>query len=130
MTFISHMLCARHYTKNFTEINSFNHCCSATKLCPTLCHCMDAAHQASLSFAISWSLLKFMSIESVMPSSHLILCHPLLLLLLIFPSIKVFPNESALHIRWTKYLIIKITKMHNIVILILELRTQRLKEVA
>ena len=59
--------------------------------------------QASLSFTISWSLLKLMSIESVMPSNHLILCHPLLLLPSIFPSIRVFPNELALHIRWPKY---------------------------
>ena len=51
----------------------------------------------------SQSLLKFMSIESVMPSNHLILCHPLLLLPSIFPSAKVFPNESVLHIRWPKY---------------------------
>ena len=53
-----------------------------------------AAHQASLSFTISQSLLKLMSIESVMPSNHLILCHPLLLLPSIFPSIRVFSNES------------------------------------
>ena len=58
--------------------------------------------QASLSFTISWSLLKLMSIESMMPSNHLILCHPLLLLL-IFPSISVFSNELALHIMWPKY---------------------------
>ena len=62
-----------------------------------------AARQASLSFRNSWSLLKHMSIESVMPSNHLILCRPLLLLLSIFPSIRVFSNESALHIRWPKY---------------------------
>ena len=61
------------------------------------------AHQASLSFTISQSLFKLMSIKSVMPSNHLILCHPLLLLPLIFPSIKVFSNESALHIRRPKY---------------------------
>ena len=59
-----------------------------------------AAHQASLSFTISWSLLKLVSIESVMPSNHLILCHPLLLLPSVFPSIRVFSNESALRIRW------------------------------
>ena len=51
----------------------------------------------------SWSLLKLMSIETVMPSNHLILCHPLLLLPSIFPSIRVFSNESVLHIRWPKY---------------------------
>ena len=58
--------------------------------------------QASLSFTISWSLLKFMSIESVMPSNHHILCLPLLLLPSIFPSIRVFSNEFPLHIRWPK----------------------------
>ena len=62
-----------------------------------------AAHQASLSITNSRSLLKLMSIESVMPSNHLILCHPLLLLPLIFPSIRVFSNESVLCIRWPKY---------------------------
>ena len=62
-----------------------------------------AARQASLSITNSQSSLKFMSIESVMPSNHLILCHPLLLLSSIFPSIKVFSNESVLHIRWPKY---------------------------
>ena len=62
-----------------------------------------AACQAFLTFTISQTLLRFMSIESVMPSNHLILCHPLLLLPSIFPSIRVFSNESALHIRWPKY---------------------------
>ena len=62
-----------------------------------------AACQASLSITNSQSLLKFMSIESVMPSNHLILCCPLLLLLSVFPSIRVFSNESVLHIRWPKY---------------------------
>ena len=62
-----------------------------------------AAHQASLSITSSWSLPKLMSIESVMPSNYLILCYPLLLLLSIFPSIRVFSNESALCIRWPKY---------------------------
>ena len=62
-----------------------------------------AACQASLSITNSWSLPKLMSIESVMPSNHLILCCPFLLLPSIFPSIRVFSNESALYIRWTKY---------------------------
>ena len=62
-----------------------------------------AAHQASLSITNSRSLHKLISIESVMPSHHLILCHPLLLLPSIFPSIRVFSNESALSIRWPKY---------------------------
>ena len=61
------------------------------------------AHQASLSTTNSWSLLKLMSIESVMPSNHLILCRPLLLPPSIFPSIRVFSNESFLRIRWPKY---------------------------
>ena len=62
-----------------------------------------AAHQASLSITNSRSLLKLMSIELVRPSNHLILCRPLLLLPSIFPSIRVFSNESVLHIRWPKY---------------------------
>ena len=62
-----------------------------------------AARQSSLSITNSWSSPKLMSIESVMPSSHLILCHPLLLLPPIPPSIRVFSNESTLHMRWPKY---------------------------
>ena len=62
-----------------------------------------AGHQASLSFTITRSLLKLTSIESVMPSNHLILCHPILFLPSIFPSIRVFSNESALCIRWPQY---------------------------
>ena len=62
-----------------------------------------AARQASLSLISSRSLLKLISIESVMPSNHLILCHPLLLLPSVFPSIRVFSSESALHIRWPQY---------------------------
>ena len=77
---------------------------SVTQSCPTLCDPMDCqACQASLSITNSQSLPKLMSIESVMPSNHLILCRPLLLLTSIFPSIRVFSNESALHIRWAKY---------------------------
>ena len=62
-----------------------------------------AAHQATLSFTISRSLLKLLSIESMMPANHLILCCPLLLLSSIFSSFRVFSNESALRIRWSKY---------------------------
>ena len=62
-----------------------------------------AAHQASLSITNTRSLFKLTSIESVMPSNHLIFCHPLLLLPSIFPSIRIFSNELALHIRWPKY---------------------------
>ena len=73
-------------------------------MCPTLFDPMDhTACQDSLSIINSQSLLKLMSIESVMPSNHLILCRPLLLLLSIFPSIGVFSNELALHIRWPEY---------------------------
>ena len=62
-----------------------------------------AARQASLSSTKSWSLLKLMSIELVMPFNHLIFCHPLLLPPSIFPSIRIFSNESVLHLRWPKY---------------------------
>ena len=76
---------------------------SVTQSHPTLCNPWIAACQASLSTTSSWSLLKLMSIKSVMPSPHLILCRPLLLLPPIPPSIRVFSNESALCIRWPKY---------------------------
>ena len=69
----------------------------------SLRHQWTAARQASLSINNSWSLLKLMTIGSVMPSNHLIFCCPLLLSPSIFPSIKVFSNETALHIRWPKY---------------------------
>ena len=74
---------------------------SVTHLCLTLQ--LHAARQASLSATNSPSLLRLMSIELVMPSNHLILCHPLLLMASIFPSIRVFSNEPVLHIRWSKY---------------------------
>ena len=76
---------------------------SFAQLCPTLCDPMNRARQASLSITISRSSLRLMSIESVMPSSHLILCRPLLLLPPIPPSIRVFSNESTLRMRWPKY---------------------------
>ena len=76
-------------------------CCSVTQSCLTLYHPWTATHQSSLSFTISRSLLKFISIELVLPFNHLV-CHPLLLLS-IFPSNSVFSNESALLIRWPKY---------------------------
>ena len=71
--------------------------------CPTLCNEWTAAHQASLSLTIFQSLHKLMPIVSVMPSNYLILCHPLLLLPSIFPSTRVFSNESAPCIRWPRY---------------------------
>ena len=76
---------------------------SVTQPCLTLCNQWTAAQQASLSVAISQSLLKLMSIELVMPSNHLILCCPLLLLPPIPPSIRVFSNESTVCKRWPKY---------------------------
>ena len=72
-----------------------------------------AACQPSLSFTISQSLLRLMSIESVTPSIHLVLCHPLLLLPSIFPSIRVFSNESALGIRWPKYWSFSLSISHS-----------------
>ena len=91
------------------HLQHLKHCLHATLL--LLSHSVmsdsatpwSAAHQASLSFTISWSLLKLMSIESMMPSNHLILCCPLLLLPSVFHSIRVFSNESALCIKWPKY---------------------------
>ena len=80
----------------FTSVQSLSH----VQLFVTT---WTAAHQASLSITNSWSLIKLMSIESVMPSNHLILCHPLLLPPSVFPSIRVFSKESVLHIRWPKY---------------------------
>ena len=76
--------------------------CSVSQLCPVFATPWPVARQASLSITNSRSSLKLMSIESVMPSNHLILCHPLLLPS-IFPSIRVFSKESVLHIRWLKY---------------------------
>ena len=84
----------RHF--QFSSVQSLSH----VRLFATL---WTAAPQASLSITNSWSLLKPMSIESVIPSNHLILCHPLLLPPSIFPNIRVFSNESVLCIRWPKY---------------------------
>ena len=98
---------SEHLRRAWSKVRPFMQihvCCSVAKLHPTLCVTpWTAAHQASWSFHISWSLLKFMSIQSVMLSNHLILCLPLLLLLSVFPSIRVFSNESAPRIRWSKY---------------------------
>ena len=90
--------------KKFTSIAQVLLCyCPVAQSCLTLCDPKTATCQASLSFTISRSLLKLMSTELVMPSNHLILFHPLLLLPSIFPSIRVYSNESALRIRWPKY---------------------------
>ena len=76
---------------------------SSAQSCPTPCDPWTAACQASLSITNSQNLLKLMSIASMMPSNHLILCRPFLLLPAIFPSIRVFSTELVLHIRWPKY---------------------------
>ena len=86
----------QHFTTQFNSAQELSH----LQLFPAP---WTAAGQASLSITNSQSLLKLMSIESVMPSNHLILCRPLLLLPSIFPSIRVSSNESVLHIRWPKY---------------------------
>ena len=92
--FSKHMI--RSSLLSFSSVQSL----SCVRLFATPC---ITAYQASLSIANSQSSLKLMPIESVMPSNHLILCHPLLLLPSIFPSIRVFSNELALRIRWPKY---------------------------
>ena len=79
------------------------HCCSAAQFCLTTCDPWTIASQASVSFTISQSLFKLISIELMIPSNHLILCHPLLLLPSVFPNIRVVYKESALHIRWPEY---------------------------
>ena len=86
----------KEYSVQFSSFQSLSH----VRLFATS---RTAACQASLSITNSWSLLKLTSIESVMPSNHLTICRPLLLLPSIFPSIRVFSNESVLHIRWPKY---------------------------
>ena len=92
-------LCVWHPASSFLSGPQFS---SVVQSLVTLYDPWTAAHQASLSITNSRSLLKLMSIESVMPSNHLILCCPLLLLPSIIPSIRVFSNESALHNRWPK----------------------------
>ena len=89
-----------------------------------------AAHQAALSFTFSWSLLKPMSIESVMPSSHLILCHHLLFLPSIFPSIMVFFIESALCIRWPEYWSFSFSEYSNEYSGLISFRTEWLNPLA
>ena len=78
-------------------------CCSAAQSRPTFCDPMDGSTPGFLVLRLSWSLLRLMFSDVVMPSNHLILCQPLLLLPSIFPSIRVFSNKLTLCIRWTKY---------------------------
>ena len=99
------------FEKVYTNTQKYMYVCiciyilfsSVSQLCPTPCDLMDCSMPGLLSVTNSWSLLKLMSIESVMPSNHLILCCPLLLLPSSFPSIRVFSSESVLHMRWPKY---------------------------
>ena len=90
--------------KHSEKTLSMNCCCSVAKLCPTLCDLMACSRPGLpvLHYPIT-SLLKLMSIELVIPSNHFILCCPLLLLPSVFPSIRVFSNESVLCTRWSKY---------------------------
>ena len=85
----------QHQATNISSVQS--------QLCLTLCKPMDCSTPSLPDITISWSLLKLISIELVMPSNHLILCHPLLLLPSIFPSIKIFSSEPGPQIRWPKY---------------------------
>ena len=85
----------------YSYINQFS---SVTQSCPTLCNSMGYSTPGLPVITNSWSLLIFMCIKSVMQPNHLILCHPLLLLPSVFPRIRVFSNESVLHIRWAKVL--------------------------
>ena len=93
--------------KEMDKFNSDDHYVCTVQFVPSVmpdsANPWTAARQASLSSTNSWSLLKLMSIELMMPSIHLILCHPLLLLPSVFLSIRVFSNESVLRIRWPKY---------------------------
>ena len=97
--------CSRilYYVSHQGSPNIPNCCCLVTHRVQLFATPNTAACQVSLSFTISWSLLKLMSIESVMPSRCLVLCHPLLLLPSIFPIIRVFPKESILRIKWPEY---------------------------
>ena len=95
---MSGIILLSYFTTSLIFVNS-----SVAQLCLTLCNPWIAACQVSLSITNSWSLLKLLCIESVMPYNHLLLWHPLLFPPLILPSIRVFSNESVLHIRWPKY---------------------------
>ena len=93
-------LCERKIKRTGSKMTQFS---SVAQSCPTLCDPMDCSTPGLLSITNPPSLLKLMSIELVMPSNHLILCHPLIFPPSIFPSIRVFSNESVLQSRWPKY---------------------------
>ena len=95
-----------YYIYIYIHTYIYIHCCycSVAKSCPTLCNTHELHRKPGpLTFTVSRSLLKFMSFQSMMPFNHLILCHCLLPLPSIFPRIRIFSSESALHIRWPKY---------------------------
>ena len=94
---------AKKRKERVSSLVSHSPSCLVAKPCRTLCDPQTASHQASLSFTISLSLFKLMSVESGMPANHLILCHRLFLLPSFLPSIRVFSNELAPHIRWPQY---------------------------
>ena len=102
----SQVSCPFTFQSTVTTENRIIYCnrvsCSVAQSCPTLCDPMNRSMPGLLSINNSWSPPKSMSIESVIPSNHLILCHPLLLLPSILPSIRVFLNESTLRMRWPK----------------------------
>ena len=102
---IGHLLCAKHCSGQWITVVVQLLSCVRLFVTP-----WTAARQASISFTTSQSLLRFLSIKLVMLPNHLTLCHPLLLLPLIFPSIRVFSNDSALLIRWPKYWSIAMSK--------------------
>ena len=91
------------YRYESTVLLSVYCCCSVAKCCPILCDPMNCSMPGFPVLHYLWSLLKLMYIESMMPSNHLILCYPLLFLPSVLPSIRVFFNELALHLRWPKY---------------------------
>jgi len=100
ITFFSHLNVSRCYLSVSTLfIKMISLCCSVTQSCSTLCDPMDCNMPGFLSFSNYWRLLKLMSIKSVMPSNHLVICRPPLLLPSIFPSIRVFSSKSVLRIR-------------------------------
>ena len=98
-----YLLCLPHWQVGSLPLAPPGTPISVTQWCPTVCDPWTAAHQVSLSITNSRSLLRLMAIEPVMPSNHLILCHPLLLPPSIFPSNRLFSSELVLRIRWPKY---------------------------
>ena len=101
--YIMPIVCLCQYQPPTVSTKALDCCCQWLSHVSLFVTPWTAGHQASLSFTISRSLLELMSIESMMPFNHLVLCHPLLFLPSIFPSVRVFSNDSALRIRWPKF---------------------------